>query len=648
MQLENTTNESNKIAGKLNSGEPLKSVIPMLGKLQFCQPHAQGFYENTYINIGSKNEDSSMVIPEPFDSMISSNIQSNYLYNNPRYNLSINTKNTIKQYSEFISTLQGIKGTYMAGLTFFSNVYTGFTGEQLKTFNQKMLETMKSVYVYNPDYDSLPVNIGEVYIQNNKPMFTSNIISDNAKLDADLNDYIYIGPIKFSKYLTELQKHSNINIEKIKQLQLKADLTYCGGINPYLITPLTYNTEVPDNLHSELEFNAKDQLVIKHSDGSNSFLTGSPNKKLLYGYDSTYNKLIQLDVSNYKINESGSLELIYDKITKNETQIVSLKLTSDILKKLISDTGYEFNYEFIGKDGKTTSITVPIKINCEEGKNTIVFVPEDDHEVINSDYSDQFGLSLYIVHKDGYSNSQSFTLQNGSVVSDNFTYNISTSYNLSLIKKSAQCLKNVSTTDVVQNYTLKKIQDFKESTLLLLLNDYSEYSQEDLINNNRSNFIQSMYYGDESSILKENNSVKITYNTSSNTSDNVWLYKITLDTINIQITRATLLSQIDDTIVNCDVTKDYFKISKPESNTNFYQYDIVQKYLQASIRGSSITLNDLIYEPNQEDHRLFIKGNNCKSTNSWIRYRDKDQPSNDGELNQLQFYIGPCFTINNL
>jgi hypothetical protein len=40
--------------------------------------------------------------------------------------------------------------------------YTGFTGKQLAILNRKMLEALKSVYAYNPDYDSLNVNLGTV------------------------------------------------------------------------------------------------------------------------------------------------------------------------------------------------------------------------------------------------------------------------------------------------------------------------------------------------------------------------------------------------------------------------------------------------------------------------------------------------------
>jgi hypothetical protein len=59
------------------------------------------------------------------------------------------------------------------------------------------MESMKYIYAYNPDYDSLTVNVGDVTIQDYYPYFTSNIISTNSALmypeNKSFNDYIYLG-----------------------------------------------------------------------------------------------------------------------------------------------------------------------------------------------------------------------------------------------------------------------------------------------------------------------------------------------------------------------------------------------------------------------------------------------------------------------
>jgi hypothetical protein len=87
----------------------------------------------------------------------------------------------------------------------------------------------------------------------------------------------------------------------------------------------------------------------------------------------------------------------------------------------------------------------------------------------------------------------------------------------------------------------------------------------------------------------------------------------------------------------------------------------MKDYKLARIRGSSITLNDLVYEPNKEGHRLFMRNNlhvydskyrgklyyrflnggNDKSHSSW-NYNDTKY------LNNLFLYTGPCYTSSNL
>jgi hypothetical protein len=85
----------------------------------------------------------------------------------------------------------------------------------------------------------------------------------------------------------------------------------------------------------------------------------------------------------------------------------------------------------------------------------------------------------------------------------------------------------------------------------------------------------------------------------------------------------------------------------------------MKDYKLARIRGSSITLNDLVYEPNKEGHRLFVRNNLYKydpSLRSKIYYRFLNEGSwhsswnyNDTKyLNNLFLYTGPCYTSSNL
>ena len=66
--------------------------------------------------------------------------------------------------------------------------------------------------------------------------------------------------------------------------------------------------------------------------------------------------------------------------------------------------------------------------------------------------------------------------------------------------------------------------------------------------------------------------------------------------------------------------------------------------------GTSITLNDLIYEPNISGHRLYMSKSaywlGCFGTPGDVYYRRKDQPdshSGTKNLNKLSFYTGPSF-----
>ena len=636
------------IPGKTNTGNSLKMVGSQFGKLQFGQPHVHGFNEDTVTNI-KKGEDDKFYL----NCLV--NTFNNDLFLNPIYNLSINTKNSLKYNSEFISTVTGEYATIDVDdqqtqiLTF-----SGINGTQLATFNQKLLETMKSVYAYNPDYDSLPVNVGKVRVYDYHPIFKTNIISKNAKLDVlNLNDYIYIGPIKFSEYLDELNKHSNINIGNIDQLQLKADLTYCGGINPYLITPLTYNTKAPDNLYSELEFSAKDQLVIKHSDGSNSFLTGSPNKKLLYGYDSIYNKLIQLDVSNYKINESGSLELQSSNVAEKESKNVSIEITPEILSQLFSAQGYNYTYNFVGESGINTSTIINLKLedpSIQSGNiyKLKAFLPNSNPDVDTEEFQHLYGKSLYVVSdvsSDVTNTNVKLNLKVSIRSDENFQYKANV---MSLPHDcKSRMLTNVALNNAVTNYTKKPLYQFNESTLIrLLYQDFSGVLISDDVMQSEYSYVVSGTNTSTVTIDNHDGTITIKKEGSIPNSTQVIVFKVDINNINLNIIRSSSLSYISTNIIYTDTTSKYYHIQ----SFPFRYYTVRDEYKLSCLRGSYITLNDLSYEPNQEGHRLFVNSNlyRCKQKfDQQIYYRDKNSNNND-PINTLYLFTGPSFTSSNL
>lgn len=647
------TQESKKVTipGKTSTGDPLKLISENLGKLQFCQPHVHGLYEDNITNIATA--DSAYFInylPK------SENVFGSGLFDNPRYNLSINTKNSVKYNSEFIST---VTGEYISmpqdTPKYYVLNFSGLTGKQVELFNRKLLETMKSVYAYNPDYDSLPVNIGDIYIQNNNLKFTSNILSKNAKLNiSDINDYIYINNIKFSEYLSNLKTHSDINTDK-EQVKLIANLDYCGGTNYYLISELTYRTELPKTLEQELEFNAQNFLVVKHSDGSNTMLTGTPVKKFLYGYSSEYKKLIQLDVSNYSIDESGSLTLNTSQISTNETKYLSIDVTPGMIEQMFTTEGYNYLYTFIGEDGTSTDTIVNLKIEDPSIKTgsgaykIVAFVPNNNSQDDTEDYKHLYGNSLYIamdVSSDVGNNN--FNLKFNITTQNNENYNYSSTITSMNSENKCRVLKNIEVNDTTDS-TLKSIYQFNESTLIKLI--YQDYSGvmhgDDVKDFNEYNYVVPGVSVKPSITYTDSNQFSVIGEVSSLPSTSkVMLFKISIDKINLSINRNTNLNAISQDIVYVDVTPQHYKINSIPTR----QYKVRNEYNQARLRGSTLTLNDLIYEPNQNGHRLFVNSNlyKCKSSiEAQIYYRDTDQDNTD-PINTLYIFTGPSFTYDNL
>jgi hypothetical protein len=81
--------------------------------------------------------------------------------------------------------------------------------EQVAWFNNQLLVSMKNIYAYNPDYDFLELQKGDVSLQNYSPSFTTNLVASKAKLgneNNNINDYIYLGPIPISNYVADLEE----------------------------------------------------------------------------------------------------------------------------------------------------------------------------------------------------------------------------------------------------------------------------------------------------------------------------------------------------------------------------------------------------------------------------------------------------------
>lgn len=701
-----TDSQDIKTAGKLNAGDPLKQLISNIGKLTFCQPHAHGLSEVNGVNLHEGNSTNNYGIPSEaggggkYGDMDSNDktygiAPRDYLFKHPKYNLCLNTKNSINYYSEFISTLD-YKEISSSIWLYNTNTteddaphwygpttlreYSGFTGSDISTFNKKMLETMKHVYAYNPDYDSLTVNLGNIALQTYNPNFTSNLLSIDSKLELGtkiFNDFLYLGPINLSTYLTLLEKHSkNVNGEFIKttdkgrilsQLEFKPGFDYCGTPeNYYLISQLTYNTPVPQEIEAELEFSTSDNIVIKHHDGSNTFMKGSPNKKVLYGYNQDYDKMIQLDVSNYSIDSEGVLKVKNDGAIEEQTK--SLTAESTTMNTDLFRGTYNTDYTFTNMNGE--SIDLKLHLSLERSGMLQPLVGSES------------GFFLGIQYDSSYSEGNFNIIPRLYITQNKSNYNYQVKVNSITFRCLARVLNDKTTlTPYSSAYNdVIPLSEQKFSSLEDLAGD-SPYKYPPLVDmygaentNNPTSYywafpgemyqtiyandVQLNVYADIPSsntvTVNQYGEIKFRFHRSSQIIDSAYLIGLIgffIEKIDFTITQTSKLENDPVQFISTMKYNNYweFKDSK---------YQVKDNYKKTRLRGSSITLNDLVYEPNKDGHRLFIR-NNCYVYNPYLRgkfyYRLLDPVEgrktwhyNSKYLNNIFFFTGPCYTNDNL
>ena len=667
-----TDAQDSKLPRVLNSGDPLKQIVSSIGKLTFCQPHAHGMSENTGVNMYDFNSDGVLGIsPNKSDFKgdsdgVSSNLDfdevkdnshgivgMDYLQKNPLYNMSLNTVNAIEHYGEFISTIQyeltndrivahdtTSKRTWKWSYdNYYMLKYTGFTSSQIETFNRKLINTMKSIYVYNPDYDSLSVNVGEVSVRDYNTQFVSNIISNNASItfnEDTLNNYIYIGSICFSKYLDNLNKYSLDNVNKkirvyegdsnvpIKSVNFVPNLEGCGSNNPILISSLTYNIPVPEELHSELEFKASNQLIVKHEDGSIEFMEGTPNKKSLYGFDLESHKLVELDVSNYTIDSEGKLLLNSSTIVNSKTG--KMNVESNTFKS-IDGIHWKANkfYTLTFDDGSDVKVYLELTTYatpCATSGNSIYFIGGEDvslHINIRTDNDPLYSYDL--------------DLTGSSIQCVGKKLNPLKLNYIDLTSQSASTLDSLvsdSNHVVVFSYTGGHSESPKNASVYWKATDTNSHRTE-----------VNVHYPDYSAY-----DVKFTYPDSDST---VYLYKVTFNSLDYKLDKKVSYTKVAENVIKSKKTTNYSSFDKSG------KYSINTTFDDARIRGTSLTINDLVYTGSANSHRLFVRGNCYENNGSTYRniiyYRDldrKDWGLANEHKNHLYLQTGPCFTSDNL
>lgn len=623
-------------AGKLNSGNPLTQIKSYIGKLMFGQPHIHGFGDGYRSNISG-----GCIITN--GDKIQENKWSNYY-------LSANTKSSIDYSGEFISL---VAGTCSGGLSAF----------KLTDYNEKLLTTMSDVYAYNPDYDTFDIKVGNVEIQNKQIQFISNLLSRNAKFNfpsgTSLNDFIYIGPTYFSVYLDYLHKHSNIKTD-VKQVIFTPNYTYCGKTTEaYLVSSLTYNAPIPTEIVEELSFQSSNLFAVRKHDGTKIILEGAPDKKTLYGlYEkNTVHKVFNLDVSNYKINKFGKLTVL-NTYNLKETGVIYLPI-SDVLGKFRDgiNVPYPVIETFQGTNLRNFEYSSDFKLFLSgvEETDKCFFDPSNNRILLivkKVDGCDSIQVSIYPTIP-ATSNNPSFdprvyNTSNKQVSASNV--GMSVEINSKIVRKKIV----VGTTEILLNsqtiQNLHQIAMSEPSTLTHVVRSAGgklgstttyTYSSNTFWDSDQSK-ISVMEGGKAPFMASFGEAIKI--DVSEVSKDKFILCSITINQMLSNITVSGRIEDVKTSIITSPITPaknyvvidaDNYLVKAPSINT------------MVNIQHTSITLNDLQYEPSIDGHRLYLKRTNqwASLTTHPIYYRGKGGKVNtDNEnYNKLIPYRGPAF-----
>lgn len=617
--------------GRFNSGEPLKQMLPNVGKLSIGQPHAHGYGGKT--NIYPKGNDYYLA------TKLNTTASSPALFN-----FVANTKDSIKYSSEFISVIPHKLND--AG----QRLYTGLDSSQLESYNEALITTMKSVYAYNPDYSTFNIRKGDINIEDNQVRFVSNLISTDAKFDLEdriFNDFIYLYGMSFSQYLEDMTTHSDIqtsiNSQPYPQVSFQPSYIYCGGNgSTYLISSITYTIPTPFDISEELQFQNKDMVVVKHHDGTQSIVKGEIDKKRLYGFDFDYNHLVQLDVSNYQIDGDGNLTLLKDAFKKDEYLMVNmgssyaaLNVDSNLYSTssglyaaqawpLPYGTLKQFNqaFQFTGDNTGTSSGTLSATLSLNDATNCIVKKdPESDSYFILAQ-NPPIPKVLQLILKLGFGKNYDVTYNQNDYEHTLFP---ALGVNIKRVKFPDAYISNNPDLNKLSVAELRSLLSSEENVVL----EGQSYTKDDV----QEEYLWANYKDSAQSSI-----ILGAYNT---------LYEVIIDHLMCQIQRTSLLQHRTEDIISSDITSDYGSYS-------YFEYVVDENYKNRCLVNTSITLNDLEYDPTIEGHRLYMKdnmykcGSNAYAEDSYnaIYYRTTGI-GNDKErsINCLQIYTGPCFDI---
>lgn len=659
-----------KTPGKMNSGDTLNSLLVHIGKLTFCQPHLHALNSTYGVNIYNIDDGNlgqylgGIVVKKADNTRNAAEDVTGGTIPLRRWahlNMCANTVNSIKYQSEFISAVpyasvqinkdttayefpfgrddRSVKTTsdINSGNEVKSVKFSGFTYDELKDFNRKLLNTMKSIYAYNPDYDSLSIYKGNTAISDNQPQFTSNIINCKSALSETLpniNDYIGFGDITVSDYLTCLHDFSGLPVHDegnaLKQVSFDANFRYCGtSEKPVIITPLTYNIPYPEDLDQELQVDSSNRITLKDSEGNSERFFGEINKNTLYGKTKD-GKLLQLDVKNYTINNEGDLSIggmlsykkdiqlydteVYSAFRRTLTKNVKLDDKTQIKVKIdVYPEATVVEYDVYGYMFQTTNVS---------NYNTII--TSDEANVKGS-------MTLFDENDTGWI-----------ILSDHsLSYNITTIGEVKYICDQGGIVlaKEVWTGSGNKQTWMNFDEENNYHVVRSFQNNQCKYE----IRNTNGEVLNL------ESITQGVQGISYVY----------YMTKLPGAIVSTEISIEPTSESGNSQVIHVPRTVDY-------STHSSGVYSVNPKYTNVTLKGTSITINDLIYEPNVEGHRLFLR-NGLYNSNQTIRnkiyYRDVNIPEGktypekvqDSWLyegneykNGLYLFTGPCFEPTNL
>ena len=684
-----------KTPGKMNSGDVLKQLLPNIGKLTFCSPHLHTLNADYGVNIYNKSGATNAANLEQFlggvivkkrnaDAEATRDVTGGTipLRNTAKLNMCANTVNSVKYQNEFISTVpyktHNITNKSEDYIYYFGkdgrNVHTtdqlgaynevntvgfqGFTYDQLHTFNRKLLTTMQSIYAYNPDYDSLSIYKGNVDIIDNQPQFTSNIINCKSELSEDLhniNNFVGFGDITVSDYLESLHDFSQLPVknskgEVLKQVSFDANFRYCGtSEKPVIITPITYNIPYPEELDQELQVDRFDKIILKNGEGVNTIIIGEINKNALYGR--VGDSLLQLDVRNYYIGEGGEL---YCGTTSLKTKY-DINLTNEDIQQLSTSEGLVKTVKLDNDKEVTVTFTMSSYSGLQgysdwssgyfvqaTGHSIYVVQPsglQSGNDVISCKL--QIGVQCDDLEVKCSAPTIQFTINNPTLLMPNFPEGIDmTQLDASTIKNNL-CVNS----GVV-------IQDGEQLTYQWQDSSAPYEFRCNELDDGTFEFYIWEYYNSRKVSMMELNVSQAAY----------VIYQCFPESLSVTLEQE-IDQQVTSSIVHVNRTTNYGKITNS-------QYSVSSDYPNTTFKGTSITINDLVYEPNIEGHRLFLR-NDLYVSNQTIRnkiyYReigtsDTDNPPDNipnevldtwiyegnEHKNCIYLFTGPCFEPTNL